>query len=64
MAYDALENFFLSMDIEDISTIGLQDNTFSSPAPLRRRITLVDDLDKNGERPFSASVDASVCSQQ
>lgn len=64
MAYDARENWLLSVDIQDISTMDLQDQSQSSPIPRRGSITLVDDLDNKGDRSFPELVDAAPQSQQ
>lgn len=64
MAYEAWENRPLSVDIHNISTIDLPDQSWSSMMPRRGCITLVDDLDKKGDLFFSELIDVALRSQQ
>lgn len=64
MAYDARENLFLSVDIQDTSTMDLQDHSLSSPISRLGIITLVDDLDNKGDLFCSGVVDTELRSQQ
>lgn len=59
MAQDALEKWFLSIDIEVTST-----NSRGSPCPRRGGTMLVDDRDKNGKFEASEFADPLLPTKQ
>ena len=60
MALDARENWLLSVDNQDISTMDLHDQSRSSPIPCPGSITFVEDLDNKGDRFFPGATDSAL----
>lgn len=64
MAQEAWEDFLLSVDIQNISTIDLPDQFWASSVQSGGCKILVDDLDCKGDGFFSIFSEAELQSQQ